>query len=124
MNLLIISGRSGSGKSVCLKALEDLGFNCTDNLPISLLNEFTKLYSNQDRIAIGIDARNLPSKLLKFDEYLNNTKLSGANITIIYLDANETTLIKRFSETRRRHPLTTDNISLQEAIALESNLSI
>lgn len=122
MNLLIISGRSGSGKSVCLKALEDLGFNCTDNLPISLLNEFTKLYSNQDRIAIGIDARNLPSKLLKFDEYLNNTKLSGANITIIYLDANETTLIKRFSETRRRHPLTTNNISLQEAIALESKL--
>lgn len=122
MNLLIISGRSGSGKSVCLKALEDLGFNCTDNLPISLLSEFTKLYSNQEKIAIGIDARNLPSNLLKFDEYLNNTKLSGANITIIYLDANETTLIKRFSETRRRHPLTTDHISLQEAIALESQL--
>lgn len=122
MELLIVSGRSGSGKSVCLKALEDLGYNCTDNLPITLLGDFTKLYINQDQIAVGIDARNLPSKLLKFDEYLNNAKQHGAAVTIIYLDADDASLIKRFSETRRRHPLTTDNITLQEAIGLETNL--
>ncbi|MBP9721668.1 MAG: RNase adapter RapZ [Gammaproteobacteria bacterium] len=122
MELLIVSGRSGSGKSVCLKALEDLGYNCTDNLPISLLGEFTKLYANRDQIAVGIDARNMPSNLLKFDEYISAAKQFGAVINIIYLDADDLTLIKRFSETRRRHPLTTDNISLQEAIALESSL--
>lgn len=122
MELLIISGRSGSGKSVCLKALEDLGYICTDNLPISLLGEFTKLYLDHDQIAIGIDARNLPSKLLKFDEYLNTAKQAGAQIKIIYLDADDTTLIKRFSETRRRHPLTTNSISLFEAIGLETEL--
>ena len=122
MELLIISGRSGSGKSVCLKALEDLGYNCTDNLPISLLEDFTKLYVNQDQIAIGIDARNLPSSLLKFNDYLNNAKKSGAIIKVIYLDADDNTLLKRFSETRRRHPLTTDDVTLIEAIRLEASL--
>ncbi len=122
MELLIISGRSGSGKSVCLKALEDLGYSCTDNLPITLLEDFTKLYINQNQVAIGIDARNLPAGLLQFDEYLNHAKKHGATIKIIYLDADDNTLIKRFSETRRRHPLTTEQITLFEAVRLESFL--
>lgn len=122
MELLIISGRSGSGKSVCLKALEDLGYNCTDNLPVNLLDDFIKLHVNQDQIAIGIDARNMPSKLLKFYDYLEKAKQSGALINIIYLDADDATLIKRYSETRRRHPLTTNNTTLHEAIALESSI--
>lgn len=122
MELLIVSGRSGSGKSIALNALEDLGYNCTDNLPISLLEDFTNLFQNEELIAVGIDARNLPSKLLRFNEYLNSASQSGNKITIIYLDADDSTLIKRFSETRRRHPLTNRNTTLQEAIALESKL--
>lgn len=119
MELLIISGRSGSGKSIALKALEDLGYNCTDNLPISLLPEYTNLYKNQEQIAVGIDARNMPSKLLKFNDYLENLSKDGNTIKIIYLDADNATLLKRYSETRRKHPLTTLNTTLQEAIDLE-----
>lgn len=122
MELLIVSGRSGSGKSIALKALEDLGYNCTDNLPITLLSEYTDIFKNQDLIAVGIDARNLPSKLLKFGDYLNSTKKSGRKVTIIYLDADDSTLLKRFSETRRRHPLTSFNTNLKEAISLETKL--
>lgn len=119
MELLIISGRSGSGKSIALKALEDLGYNCTDNLPISLLPEYTNLYKNQEQIAVGIDARNMPSKLLKFNDYLESLSKDGNTIKIIYLDADNATLLKRYSETRRKHPLTTPNTTLQEAIDLE-----
>lgn len=122
MELLIVSGRSGSGKSIALKALEDLGYNCTDNLPISLLENFINLFQNQELIAVGIDARNLPSKLLAFNEYLVKFKEAGNKITILYLDADDVTLIKRFSETRRRHPLTNKNTTLQEAISLETKL--
>lgn len=122
MQLLIISGRSGSGKSICLKALEDIGYNCTDNLPVSLLKEFTKIYLNHNQIAVAIDARNLPSNLLKFNDYIVGAKQHGANIKIIYLDADDATLIERFSETRRKHPLTNNTTSLAEAIALESEL--
>jgi UPF0042 nucleotide-binding protein len=122
MELLIVSGRSGSGKSIALRALEDLGYNCTDNLPISLLPEYINIFKNHEQIAIGIDARNMPSKLLKFNDYIIDYKNSGNKITIIYLDADDATLIKRFSETRRRHPLTSQTISLQEAIAIETKL--
>lgn len=122
MELLIVSGRSGSGKSIALNALEDLGYNCTDNLPISLLEEFINLFKNQELIAVGIDARNLPSKLLAFNEYIIKSKKADNKITIIYLDAADITLIKRFSETRRRHPLTNKNTTLQEAISLETKL--
>ncbi len=122
MELLIVSGRSGSGKSIALNALEDLGYNCTDNLPISLLEEFINLFKNQERIAVGIDARNLPSKLLTFNEYITKLQSNNNKISIIYLDAADITLIKRFSETRRRHPLTNKNTTLQEAISLENKL--
>jgi UPF0042 nucleotide-binding protein len=122
MNLLIISGRSGSGKSVCLKALEDMGYNCTDNLPINLLPNLTETFQHHDRIAVGIDARNLPSKLLHFESYLLDMKASGTQIKIVFLDAEDSTLIKRFSETRRRHPLTHEAMTLPEAIACERSL--
>lgn len=122
MDLLIVSGRSGSGKSIVLRALEDLGYNCTDNLPISLLSEYINLFKNHEQIAIGIDARNMPSKLLKFNDYITKLSKAGNKITIIYLDADDATLIKRFSETRRRHPLTNPTTTLQEAINIESTL--
>lgn len=122
MELLIISGRSGSGKSIALRALEDLGYNCTDNLPISLLPEYIELHKNQELVAVGIDARNMPSKLLKFNEYLVSSKKSDNKITILYLDASDEALLKRYSETRRKHPLTNNNTSLEEAIKIESAL--
>lgn len=122
MELLIISGRSGSGKSIALRALEDLGYNCTDNLPIKLLPEYIKLFKNQEQIAVGIDARNMPSNLLKFNDYIVKFRETGNKITIIYLDADDATLINRFSETRRRHPLTSHNITLDEAIIIEAKL--
>lgn len=122
MELLIISGRSGSGKSIVLRALEDLGYNCTDNLPISLLPDYINLFQNQEKIAVGIDARNMPSKLLKFNDYMAKFQNSGNKITIIYLDADDSTLLKRFSETRRRHPLTNQATTLEEAIVIESKL--
>ena len=122
MELIIVSGRSGSGKSIVLRALEDLGYNCTDNLPISLLPEYMDLFKHHEQIAIGIDARNMPSKLLTFNDIIIEYKKAGKKITIIYLDADDTILIKRFSETRRRHPLTSATITLQEAIAIETIL--
>jgi UPF0042 nucleotide-binding protein len=122
MELLIISGRSGSGKSIVLRALEDLGYNCTDNLPIILLPEYINLFKNQEQIAIGIDARNMPSNLLKFNDYIIKFREAGNKITIIYLDADDSTLINRFSETRRRHPLTSHTLTLEEAILIEAKL--
>ena len=116
MRLIIISGRSGSGKSIALHALEDMGFYCIDNLPIELLPEAQKQFSGPNaKLAISIDSRNIP-------EDFSLLQASSNNYEIIYLDADENTLLRRFSETRRRHPLTNENTSLREAIRLEHNL--
>jgi len=123
MKLIVITGRSGSGKSVVLRTLEDLGYYCVDNLPVSMLPTLTHaVVKDYDQIAISIDVRNLPkddTRLLteNLDFLPNNTQL-----TIIYLDASDDVLIKRFSETRRLHPLSKSNISLTEAIVKEKEL--
>lgn len=123
MQLVILSGRSGSGKSICLHALEDIGFYCVDNLPIALLpNLIDAVKSSYERVVVSIDARNLqfdPDSIL---DIINEFK-SGNNLCdILYLDANEETLIKRFNETRRKHPLANEHCSLQEAIQQEKHL--
>lgn len=118
---LIISGRSGSGKTVCLRSLEDLGFYCIDNLPMTL---FPSLIHNanfsQNRIAVSLDARNLPNAQELHDILLQIKQ--HHHWEILYFDADDNILLKRFSETRRKHPLSSDKTSLQEAIKEEKIL--
>lgn len=127
MRLIIVSGRSGSGKSTALDVLEDNGFYCIDNLPAGLLPELAEralLHTEllQPQVAVSIDARNLPSQLKRFPELLDEVRSRHIHCDVIYLDADDETLLKRFSETRRRHPLTNDKRSLAEAIRDEELL--
>lgn len=126
MKLLIISGRSGSGKSTALNMLEDHGYYCIDNLPASLLPSLAARVSSPGEelqyVAVSIDARNLPLDLRQVPTIIEQLNLNGSQAEIIFLDANSPTLIKRFSESRRKHPLTTDKIGLREAINIESKL--
>lgn len=127
MRLIIVSGRSGSGKSTALDVLEDNGFYCIDNLPAGLLPDLaerTLMHTEllHPQIAVSIDARNLPSQLKRFPELLADVRARHIQCDVIYLDADDETLLKRFSETRRRHPLTNESRSLAEAIADESLL--
>ena len=122
MRLIIVSGRSGSGKSTALDVLEDNGFYCIDNLPAGLLPDLAERALLQTellhpQVAVSVDARNLPSQLKRFPELLDEVRARHIQCDVLYLDADEETLLKRFSETRRRHPLTTDSRSLAEAIA-------
>ena len=128
IRLVIISGRSGSGKSSALAALEDQGFYCVDNLPASLLTSLVKRFRNNpegtdNAIAVSIDARNTSGELAEFPIIHEQLRKQG-NLTgdIIYLDADHETLLKRFSATRRRHPLSDNNSSLDEAIKKEADV--
>jgi RNase adapter protein RapZ len=122
MDLIIISGRSGSGKSVALRVLEDLGYYCVDNIPVNLLPSLVRSVSDSyDKIAVSIDVRNLPKHESEFNDILEY--LPGfASPTLFYLDTDEQTLIKRYSETRRLHPLSMDNLPLDLAIKKEKEL--
>lgn len=126
MRLLIISGRSGSGKSTALNMLEDHGYYCIDNLPASLLPAFVRRISSDTlelpRVAVSIDARNIPDDLKKVPAILQELRESSLDTEIIFLDASGPTLIKRFSESRRRHPLTTSTVGLREAIGREREM--
>ncbi|MRI34131.1 RNase adapter RapZ [Endozoicomonas sp. OPT23] len=126
MKLIIISGRSGSGKSSALHALEDEGFYCVDNLPASMLKDLpVSLKSGSDeppKMAVSIDVRNVPGSLEHFPSLLANLKDQGINCQVVFLDADSNTLMKRYSSTRRKHPLSNDTTSLIEAINLEKQL--
>lgn len=126
MKLLIISGRSGSGKSTALNMLEDHGYYCIDNLPASLLPAFIERITTGDldvsRIAVSIDARNVPDDLRKVPAIIQDLRASELNAEVVFLDASDATLIQRFSASRRRHPLTTETIGLREAINREREL--
>ncbi len=126
MQLIIISGRSGSGKSTALHQLEDEGFYCIDNLPISLLPALVQetgraSFGDYPGTAVCIDARNNWKDLENFSAIADSLPASMAT-RILFLDAQDAVLIKRFSETRRRHPLTSGTLSLAEAIVKESQL--
>ena len=126
MRLVIVSGLSGSGKSVALHTLEDLGYYCIDNLPAGLLSvlalELSLAQSPVQRAAVGIDARNLPQALQQFSQILEQLRQRGVSSEILFLTCDTETLIKRFSETRRRHPLSSSGKSLAQAVEHERAL--
>ncbi len=126
MQLVIISGRSGSGKSAALHALEDLGYYAIDNLPAGLLiplAEQAGVQNNLSRVAVSIDARNLSQDLDSFPTIMQELMAEGVEVLVVYLNASAKTLMERFSATRRRHPLTRDGkLSLSEAIEHEQQL--
>jgi len=127
VKLVIISGRSGSGKSTALHVLEDAGYNAIDNLPAGLLpalvhNALRSAGQRDTRMAVSIDARNSAADLQRFPEILLSLDRLDLDCEVIYLDALGPTLVKRFSETRRRHPLTSDSRDLRQAIEAEREL--
>jgi len=122
MKLIIISGRSGSGKSTALKSLEDAGYNCIDNFPVNLLqslihNALRDPVQKTSNMAVCIDARN--RELERFPEILLSLDRMDVDCQVVYLDASSPALVKRFSETRRRHPLTDLDTDLRQAIDAE-----
>lgn len=127
MKLVIVTGLSGSGKSTALQALEDLGYYCIDNLPVGLLPAFAAglakgVQQGYENAAVGIDARTLADDLHHVPQLLDEIKHGGLACEMIFLDADDKTLLKRFSETRRKHPLSRLGMPLAEAIAYERRL--
>jgi len=129
VRLIIVSGLSGSGKTIALQTLEDLGFYCVDNLPLQLLKPFAEtVLSREDSalstypIAVGIDARNFLDQLDDFPDVVAELKTLGLKIEILFLQATDEALVQRYHETRRKHPLGLDGSSLMEAIQRERHL--
>lgn len=125
--LIIVSGLSGSGKSVALHVLEDLGYYCIDNMPAALLkdllNEVTKPGENiETRIAVGVDARNRRNDLEALPSLITELNESGVQTDLLFLQADDDILLKRYSETRRRHPLSDSGTELKAAISTEREL--
>ncbi len=111
LQVVVLTGMAGSGKSVALHALEDIGFYCVDNLPPELLPALVSLepWQHGNRIAIAVDARSAKALYL-VPAQLEKLRTAGAQVQLIYLDAQRDILIRRFSETRRRHPLTNETL--------------
>jgi len=125
MRLVVISGRSGSGKSSALHVLEDLGFYCIDNLPIGLLDDLVRETHEEERlkkVAVSVDARNLVHTFDQIQSILHSLPTEEYQLEVVYLDAGDDVLLQRFSATRRKHPLTSDSLSLPEAIEKEREL--
>jgi RNase adapter protein RapZ len=122
MQLIIVTGLSGSGKSIVLRALEDNGYYCIDNLPATLLPQISQHLNGgaQERVAISIDTRSAALEVLP--ENIQTLKAQGMDVQVLFLESNVETLVKRFSETRRRHPLSNDNTTLAESINHEREL--
>lgn len=127
MRLVIVSGLSGSGKSVALHMLEDLDYYCIDNIPAGLLPMFIShtVRSGEETYgwtAVGVDARNSPTEIASVPKLVDELKRSGVNCEVLFLRAEEDTLLKRYSETRRRHPLSRDGLGLADALREERAL--
>ena len=123
MQIILISGLSGSGKSIAIAVLEDSGYYCVDNLPLAMLQPLVDYLTREGhtRIAIAIDARSSAS-FTQLPQIAETLRSQGADLRVIFLEAKTLTLVQRFSETRRRHPLSSDTVSLQEAIQLEREM--
>ncbi|MBY6191503.1 RNase adapter RapZ [Microbulbifer agarilyticus] len=127
MRLVIISGRSGSGKSSALQLLEDVGFNCIDNLPTSLVPDLLRRVSQQPpeentQLALGIDARTLWQDVAQAPKIIDDLRANGVDCDVVYLDARSPILVQRFSETRRKHPLSDSHTHLLEALNREKEI--
>jgi RNase adapter protein RapZ len=127
MQLVIVSGLSGSGKSVALHMLEDIDFYCVDNIPAALLKPFIShtvrgMGDTYPRTAVGLDARNRPNEIETIPALVSELRRSGIDCEVLYLHASDEVLLKRYAETRRKHPLVAGDTSLREAIASERRL--
>ena len=123
MQIVLVSGLSGSGKSIAIAVLEDAGYYCVDNLPLAMLESLVEHLGQEghERIAIAIDARSGAS-FSQLPAIAESLRGKGSDLRIIFLEAKTLSLVRRFSETRRRHPLSSDSVSLQEAIQLEREM--
>ena len=127
IHLIVLTGMSGGGKTVALRALEDLEFYCVDNLPSALLPQLVNAVMQGNptahrRIAVGVDVRNRGTDLDHMPSVLSDLAGAGVQVHLIFLDCSDAVLIKRYSETRRRHPLASHGLSLGDAIAVERKL--
>ena len=127
MRLIVVSGLSGSGKSVALHMLEDVGYYCIDNIPAAMLKPFIAhtVHSGTaqyERTAVGLDARNEPAEIATVPKLIDDLKESGVQCEVVFLLASDEDLLRRFAETRRKHPMSSQETSLKEAIAMERRL--
>ncbi len=127
MNWILISGLSGAGKSIAMRALEDLGFFCVDNLPMTMVPALVEQVraagmDRERRVAVVVDARGAGRGLEKFSDVISQLREGGINPQVMFLEAEDNALITRFKETRRRHPLTSKDCTLSEAINRERAL--
>jgi RNase adapter protein RapZ len=128
MQLIIVTGLSGSGKTIALRVLEDSGFYCIDNLPASLLPQIAQhidkdklsQVNSKSKVAISIDSRTAALETLP--DAIEQLKREGIDVSLLFLDSNQDSLVKRFSETRRKHPLSGEHATLAESIALEREI--
>ena len=125
MRLVIVSGLSGAGKTVALNEFEDLGYYCIDNLPLTLIRPLS-LKALRDpryqRLAVGVDARESPRAIAQFPTYVERLRGRGIETQVLFLTAHDDVILRRYSETRRKHPLTGAGLSLGEAIEKERRL--
>ncbi len=124
MRIIVLSGLSGSGKSVALHMLEDLGFYCIDNIPAALLKPFISHAvrgpeRTYERAAVGLDARNTAAEIATIPRLIDELRRSGIECEVIFLTATDEELLRRFAETRRKHPMSRPNVDLRAAIAME-----
>lgn len=127
MELVIVSGLSGAGKSVALRQYEDMGYFCIDNLPLALVAHLSQhtvlsIRDRYERLAIGIDARESPTEIALLPQYLDQLRGFGIEAQVIFLTASDDCLLRRYNETRRRHPLSGHDTTLPDAIAQERRL--
>ena len=123
MQLILITGLSGSGKSVALAVMEDAGFYCVDNLPVNMIGNLVETLraSGTERVALTIDVRT-GEAITELPELVTLLRNDGVEVRVMFLEAKAETLIKRYSETRRRHPLAASGLTLPECIAREKEL--
>lgn len=127
MRLVIVSGLSGAGKTVALKQYEDLGYYCIDNIPLDLVQPLLAHALEHPgpryaQLAIGVDARSDPREIERFPAVLDTLRAQGVDVRVLFLSAADDVILRRYNETRRRHPLSSCEVSLLDAIRLERKL--